>query len=220
MSNSVSNLITNPGQAKQTILIVDDMPDNIDLLSEVLAPYYRTRVALNGEKALKIAAGEFKPDLILLDIMMPGISGYDVCQRLKRNSDTQGIPIIFVTAMDETADEQKGLELGAVDYITKPISPPLVLARVRTHLALYDQTRELERLVALRTAELEKTRRQIIRRLGRAAECDSHEPLFTPNRPSDGHECGQGGTAFIRRTDARRGQNRHPRQHYAKTGQA
>lgn len=176
MPNSVPNSTTNHlVQAKQTILIVDDMPDNIDLLSEVLAPHYRTRVALNGEKALKIAAGESKPDLILLDIMMPGISGYDVCQRLKRNSDTQGIPIIFVTAMDETADEQRGLELGAVDYITKPISPPLVLARVRTHLALYDQTRELERLVALRTAELEKTRRQIIRRLGRAAEFKDNE---------------------------------------------
>ncbi len=164
-----------PHQTKQTILIVDDLPDNIDLLSEVLAPYYRTRVALNGEKALKIAAGEVKPDLILLDIMMPGISGYEVCQRLKRNSDTHGIPIIFITAMDETADEQKGLELGAVDYITKPISPPLVLARVRTHLALYDQTRELERMVEQRTAELETTRHQIIRRLGRAAEFKDNE---------------------------------------------
>jgi putative two-component system response regulator len=176
MSDSIQNSNANhPGPAKQTILIVDDVTDNIDLLSEVLTPYYRTRVALNGERALKIAAGETKPDLILLDIMMPGISGYDVCQRLKCNSDTRGIPIIFVTAMDEMADEQKGLELGAVDYITKPISPPLVLARVRTHLALYDQTRELERLVALRTAELEKTRRQIIRRLGRAAEFKDNE---------------------------------------------
>ncbi len=161
--------------AQQTILIVDDTPDNIDVLAEVLAPHYQTRIALNGEKALKIAAGEHKPDLILLDIMMPGISGYDVCQRLKRNSDTHGIPIIFVTAMNEMEDEKKGLEMGAVDYITKPISPAIVLARVRTHLALYDQTRELERLVALRTAELEKTRSQIIRRLGRAAEFKDNE---------------------------------------------
>jgi len=162
-------------QAKQTILIVDDTPENIDVLTEVLDPHYQTRIALNGEKALKIAAGEAKPDLILLDIMMPGISGYDVCQRLKRNSDTRGIPIIFVTAMNEMEDEKRGLELGAVDYITKPISPSIVLARVRTHLALYDQTRELERLVDLRTAELERTRHQIIRRLGRAAEFKDNE---------------------------------------------
>lgn len=161
--------------AQQTILIVDDTPDNIDVLAEVLAPHYQTKIALNGEKALKIAAGEHKPDLILLDIMMPGISGYDVCQRLKRNSDTHGIPIIFVTAMNDMEDEKKGLEMGAVDYITKPINPAIVLARVRTHLALYDQTRELERLVALRTAELEKTRSQIIRRLGRAAEFKDNE---------------------------------------------
>ncbi len=163
------------GQMQQTILIVDDTPDNIDVLTEVLAPHYLVKVALNGERALKIAAGDHKPDLILLDIMMPGISGYDVCQRLKRNSATHGIPIIFVTAMNEMEDEKRGLEMGAVDYITKPISPAIVLARVRTHLALYDQTRELERLVALRTAELEKTRSQIIRRLGRAAEFKDNE---------------------------------------------
>jgi putative two-component system response regulator len=173
MTNQTMTSPTTP--TSQTILIVDDIPDNIDLLSEVLDPHYLTRVALNGEKALKIAGGDIKPDLILLDIMMPGISGYDVCQRLKNHPDTRGIPIIFVTAMDEMEDEQKGLALGAVDYITKPISPPIVLARVRTHLALYDQTRELERLVALRTAELEKTRQQIIRRLGRAAEFKDNE---------------------------------------------
>ncbi len=160
---------------QQTILIVDDIPDNIDLLNEVLSSHYLTRAAINGEKALKIAASDSKPDLILLDVMMPGISGHEVCQRLKQNPDTRGIPVIFVTAMDEVDDEQRGLELGAVDYITKPISAPIVLARVRTHLALYDQTRELERMVALRTAELAKTRQQIIRRLGRAAEFKDNE---------------------------------------------
>lgn len=160
---------------RQTILVVDDTPENIDVLTEVLAPSYQTKVATNGEKALRILAGEHKPDLILLDIMMPGISGYEVCQRLKRNSDTRGIPIIFVTAMGEMEDEKKGLELGAVDYITKPISPAIVLARVRTHLALYDQTRELEQMVAQRTAELQTTRLQIIRRLGRAAEFKDNE---------------------------------------------
>ncbi|TXH90679.1 MAG: two-component system response regulator [Rhodoferax sp.] len=163
------------GSSPQTVLIVDDTPENIDVLTEVLAPHYQLKVATNGEKALRIMAAEHKPDLILLDIMMPGISGYEVCQRLKRNSDTHGIPIIFVTAMGEMEDEKKGLELGAVDYITKPISPAIVLARVRTHLALYDQTRELERMVALRTAELQTTRLQIIRRLGRAAEFKDNE---------------------------------------------
>jgi len=161
--------------AQQTILVVDNAPENIEVLTEVLNPHYRTKIALNGERALKIATGEHKPDLILLDVVMPGISGYDVCEQLKRNPDTHGIPIIFVTSMNEIEDERRGLELGAVDYITKPISPPIVLARVRTHLALYDQTRELERMVSLRTAELETTRRQIIHRLGRAAEFKDNE---------------------------------------------
>lgn len=168
---------TQPKQiaVKQTILVVDDMPDNIELLTEVLNPYYRTKIATNGEKALKIAFSSSKPDLILLDIMMPGISGYDVCQKLKDNPDTRNVPVIFVTAMNEVTDEKKGLEMGAVDYITKPISPAIVLARVKTHLALYDQTRMLEHMVEQRTAELEKTRRQIIRRLGRASEFKDNE---------------------------------------------
>ncbi len=160
---------------KETILVVDDIPENIELLTEVLDPLYRTKVATSGEKALKIAFSDSPPDLILLDIMMPGMSGYDVCKSLKANPDRRGIPVIFVTAMNEVEDERKGLELGAVDYITKPISPSIVLARVKTHLALYDQTRELERMVDMRTAELERTRRQIIRRLGRAAEFKDNE---------------------------------------------
>jgi putative two-component system response regulator len=161
--------------AKQMILVVDDMPENIELLTNVLNPYYRTKIATNGEKALKIASSDTKPDLILLDIMMPGITGYETCQKLKENSDSANIPVIFVTAMNDVTDEKKGLEMGAVDYITKPISPSIVLARVKTHLALYDQTRELERMVELRTSELEKTRRQIIRRLGRASEFKDNE---------------------------------------------
>ena len=147
---------------KQTILVVDDTPENIDLLTEVLDPHYRTRVATNGEKALKIAFSSTPPDLILLDIMMPGMDGYEVCKSLKENPATHGIPVIFVTAMSEVADEKKGLEMGAVDYIAKPISPAIVLARVKTHLALYDQTRHLETMVEQRTAELEKARRHII----------------------------------------------------------
>ena len=160
---------------QSTILLVDDVADNIDILNAILSPHYRTRVALNGEKALRIAGSANPPDLILLDIMMPGLSGYDVCQQLKANPDTRDIPVIFVTAMSEVEDEKRGLELGAVDYITKPVSPPIVLARVRTHLALYDQNRELARQVRERTAELFNTRQQIIRRLGRAAEFRDNE---------------------------------------------
>lgn len=141
----------------------------------MLSPHYRTKIAINGEKALKIAFSNKPPDLILLDIMMPGMNGYDVCKSLKDNPDTHGIPVIFVTAMSEATDEKKGLEIGAVDYITKPISPPIVLARVKTHLALYDQTRHLEGMVKQRTADLEKARRHIICRLGRASEFKDNE---------------------------------------------
>ena len=160
---------------KQSILIVDDTPDNIELLAQILKGEYRVRVASNGEKALQIVCSPEPPDLILLDIMMPGMSGLEVCRRLKANPDRRHIPIIFVTAMSADADEELGLGLGAVDYITKPISPAIVRARVRTHLALYDQSRELERMVRQRTQELQVTRRQIIRRLGRAAEFKDNE---------------------------------------------
>ncbi len=148
-------------QPKPTILVVDDTPENIELLCDVLDAKYRTRIAVNGERALKIAFSDNKPDLILLDIMMPGMSGYEVCQALKANPATRDIPVIFVTAMSEIADEEKGLELGAVDYLTKPISPPIVLARVKTHLAmksvqdfLRDQNKFLETEIGKRTLEL------------------------------------------------------------------
>jgi len=161
--------------AKQSILVVDDTPENIDLLNELLRDEYHVRVATSGERALKIAYSDEPPDLILLDIMMPGLSGLEICRRLKSNPDRRRIPVIFVTAMSSIEDEERGLELGAVDYITKPISPPIVKARVRTHLALYDQSRELERMVNQRTQELLTTRQQIIRRLGRAAEFKDNE---------------------------------------------
>ncbi|PKO71579.1 MAG: two-component system response regulator [Betaproteobacteria bacterium HGW-Betaproteobacteria-14] len=161
--------------SKQSILVVDDTPENIDLLSEILRDDYRIRVATSGEKALQIACSDEPPDLILLDIMMPGLNGLEICRRLKANPDRRRIPIIFVTAMSSTADEELGLATGAVDYITKPISPPIVKARVRTHLALYDQSRELEYMVRQRTLELMTTRQQIIRRLGRAAEFKDNE---------------------------------------------
>jgi len=160
---------------KQSILVVDDTPENITILSEVLCNDYRIRVATSGEKALKIIYSDEPPDLILLDIMMPGLSGLEICRRLKANPDRRRIPVIFVTAMSSIEDEERGLAIGAVDYITKPISPPIVKARVRTHLALYDQSRELERMVRQRTSELMTTRQQIIRRLGRAAEFKDNE---------------------------------------------
>jgi adenylate cyclase len=132
---------------RPTILIVDDTPSNLDVLVEVLKPDYRPKVAISGEKALELVAAGVFPDLILLDVMMPGLSGYQVCQQLKADPRTRAIPVIFVTAMSEVEDETRGLELGGVDYVTKPISPPIVKARIKTHLALSRQTRDLERMV-------------------------------------------------------------------------
>ncbi len=149
-----------------TILVVDDTPANLALMVEVLRPDYRTRVAINGEKALELVFGDTPPDLILLDIMMPGLNGYEVCRRIKAQPQTQDIPIIFVSAMGEVEDETRGLDLGGVDYVTKPISPPIVKARIRTHLAVSRQARELaelnqtlERRVADGVQELERMAR-------------------------------------------------------------
>jgi putative two-component system response regulator len=158
-----------------SILVVDDTPSNISVLMEILRGDYRVLAATNGEQALKIARADPPPDLILLDVMMPGMSGHEVCQRLKAESSTRKIPVIFVTAMNQVEDETQGFALGAVDYITKPVSPPIVKARVKTHLALYDQNRELERMVRERTAELHHTRLEIIKRLGRAGEFRDNE---------------------------------------------
>jgi putative two-component system response regulator len=146
---------------KPTILVVDDSPDNLSLISGLLKDLYKLKVANNGDKAIKIAHGEKKPDLILLDVMMPGLSGYEVCESLKADPATRDIPIIFLTAMTGADDEKKGLELGGSDYITKPISPPIVLARVKTQLQnkaaadfLRDQNAYLEKEVSERTKEV------------------------------------------------------------------
>ena len=118
------------GDTRQTkILIVDDGPENIDVLGEVLRPHYKHNVALNGEKALALAKADNPPDLILLDIMMAGMDGYEVCRRLKAEEKTNKIPVIFVTGMSDVDDETAGFEAGAVDYITKPISPSILLSR-------------------------------------------------------------------------------------------
>jgi CheY-like chemotaxis protein len=127
---------------KKLVLIVDDTPTNVAVVSGVLKDSFRTKVATNGEKALAIANAPDKPDLILLDVMMPGMDGFEVCRRLKDNPATREIPIIFLTAKTEEVDEEKGFDVGAVDYIHKPFSAPIVLARVRTQLALQEALTE------------------------------------------------------------------------------
>lgn len=120
---------------RPVVLVVDDTPDNIALLSGLLKERYKVKVATNGEKALAVAKAA-PPDLILLDIMMPVMDGYETCRRLKADRELEDIPVIFLTAKEEVEDENKGFELGAVDYITKPISSPILLSRVKTHLTL------------------------------------------------------------------------------------
>ncbi|QBF81469.1 response regulator [Shewanella maritima] len=160
---------------KHTILIVDDVADNIHLLTDVLGDEYTIKASLNGTTALKICQQPSKPDLILLDVMMPEVDGHEVCRKLKADPTTKSIPIIFITANSEVSDETLGLSLGAVDYITKPISPAIVKSRVRTHLALYDQTRVLNKKVLERTKALTQTQTKIIERLGKAAEYKDNE---------------------------------------------
>jgi len=159
---------------KQTILVVDDTTENIDILKGILSNHYRVKAATTGQKALEIAFSS-PPDLILLDIVMPDINGYEVCLQLKKNPSTQKIPVIFVTALDDNEDEKRGFDLGAVDYITKPVSVPIVKSRVRTHLDLFDQNRALEIKVRQRTEELRQNRLNIIRQLGHAAEFKDNE---------------------------------------------
>lgn len=135
---------------KPIVLAVDDTPANLDLLNGILRSDYKVKVATNGLKALELAKKDPQPDIILLDVMMPGMSGYEVCSRLKEDPSTEAIPVIFVTAKTEIEDEQQGLELGAVDYVTKPFHQDIVLARVKRHLinhqrakSLLEQNREL-----------------------------------------------------------------------------
>jgi putative two-component system response regulator len=151
-----------PHNDKPTILIVDDTPDNIMLLSRLLKDRYHTKVANNGNTALQIAAAAPELDLILLDVMMPGLDGYETCRQLKANPVTAAVPVIFLTAKNQVEDEALGLSLGAVDYLAKPISPPILFARVATHVnlraarrQLEQHNQQLERRVAERTAQLQ-----------------------------------------------------------------
>jgi CheY-like chemotaxis protein len=139
-----------PPTARPTILIVDDTPDNIMLLSSLLKDQYRTKVATNGAVALQILAANHV-DMVLLDVMMPDMDGLEVCRRIHREPRTADLPVIFLTAKSLPEDESRGLAAGAVDYITKPISPPILFARVATHLALRAARLELKR----RNEELE-----------------------------------------------------------------
>jgi putative two-component system response regulator len=164
------------------VLVVDDTPDNITLISSLLKDLYKVKIANNGEKALKIAASDSPPDLILLDIMMPEMDGYEVITRLKADESTREIPVIFLTAKVEVEDEKLGLELGAVDYITKPISPPIVLARVRTHLDLKmardflkDRNKYLEEEVRQRTREVAAVQDVTIQAMAALAETRDNE---------------------------------------------
>ena len=147
---------------KSTILVVDDEPANLRVLKHLLAEHYTLAFAKNGPEALRVAEAQL-PDLILLDVMMPGMTGFEVCQALKENVITRAIPVIFVTALSEEQDETEGFAVGGVDYITKPISPAVVKARIKTHLSL------------VQADELKRTRLQVVQRLGRAAEYKDNE---------------------------------------------
>jgi Response regulator containing a CheY-like receiver domain and an HD-GYP domain len=146
---------------KPTILIVDDTPDNLTLLCSLLGDGYRNKVATNGEKALRIARTAPHPDLILLDIMMPDLDGYEVCRLLKSDEVTRDIPIIFLTAKAQEGDETLGFRLGAVDYITKPIVPPILMARVKTHITLQETRKLLEKHNEHLEEQVERRTRQL-----------------------------------------------------------
>lgn len=167
---------------KCTVLVVDDTPDNLSLMSDLLRADYKVKLAPNGERALQIVAGDSKPDLILLDIMMPHMDGYEVLRRLQFNPETADIPVIFLTAMSASQDESVGLELGAVDYITKPITPAIVMARVRNHLQLKrardfleHHNKFLEQEIASRTRAVAELQDATIRAMASLAETRDNE---------------------------------------------
>ncbi|MBW8896638.1 MAG: two-component system response regulator [Massilia sp.] len=169
-------------KGKQTILIVDDTPDNIMLLSRLLKDKYNTKIATNGTTALQIANASPDIDLILLDVMMPGVDGYETCRQLKANPLTADIPVIFLTAKSQIEDEAMGLTLGAVDYLAKPISPPILFARVATqltlksaHQLLQTQNQNLEKIVSERTAQLTLMQDATIMAMASMAETRDNE---------------------------------------------
>jgi putative two-component system response regulator len=165
-----------------TILAVDDAPMNLSLITGLLKSHYRVKVANSGEKALRIVHSDLPPDLVLLDVMMPDLDGIEVCRRLKDDPRTRHIPVIFLTAMSKSEDERIGLEAGAVDYITKPISPPILLARVKTHLQLKagqdflkDKNAYLQSEVFRRTREVQAIQDVTILTMASLAETRDNE---------------------------------------------
>ena len=144
---------------KNRVLIVDDEPGNIKILSNVLAGDYALSVAISGAQALQVAQVQM-PDIVLLDMVMPEMDGIQVCEALKANEQTSDIPVIFVTSMSDTANEERGLDAGAVDYISKPISPPIVKARVKIHIQNYLSKRFLANLLANQDSKLDETSKE------------------------------------------------------------
>ena len=169
-------------EARPTVLVVDDTAENLQLMHGLLREQYRVRLATSGEIALQLAATQPPPDLILLDIMMPDLSGYEVCLRLKRQPLTRAIPVIFLTALDQEIDQEEGFRCGCVDYITKPIAPPLVMARVATQIAL-KQARDqlansnarLQQEVERRTLEVQRVQEVTILAMASLAETRDNE---------------------------------------------
>lgn len=144
---------------KKTILVVDDAPSNIQVVNSILKDTYSVRIATNGAKALELVKADPPPELILLDVMMPGMDGYEVCSRLKADPETKDIPVIFLTGQTESADETRGFDVGAVDYIHKPFSPAVVQARVQTHLVLRAIREQLSQQLITIQKELETARK-------------------------------------------------------------
>jgi len=173
----------NHSSRKQKILIVDDEPDNIKILAEVLADDYMLFGATNGKEAIKCAIGKEKPDLILLDVVMPHMNGYEVLKVLKADTRTRDIPVIFITVMGRELNELRGFKLGAVDYIMKPFSPAIVSARVRIHLELKHYREYLESVIQKRTEELavsnKRLRKEIMQRRQAEEQLEEQVKLCT-----------------------------------------
>ncbi|HUX36285.1 MAG TPA: response regulator [Rectinemataceae bacterium] len=144
-------------EERQRILVVDDQASNLRILVELLKSHFELTVATSGEQAIERLRTAAAPDLVLLDIVMPGMDGYEVCARIMADPGTRGIPVIFLSSLDAAADESRGLALGAVDYISKPFAPAIILARIRNHLELKRHRDDLEALIVERTREVELT---------------------------------------------------------------
>lgn len=175
-------IATDPRETRQTLLVVDDTPENLQLMNNLLRDQYRVRLATDGESCLELALRDPQPDLVLLDIVMPGIDGYETCRRLKANARTRSIPVIFLTAMNQDSDQEEGFRCGCVDFITKPIAPALTLARVATHLSLKrandllaDHNRSLQEEVERRTLEVQRVQDVTIMAMASLAETRDNE---------------------------------------------